>query len=817
MDVSLCPAKCSFWRIFLLGSVWLDYVGSVLACPANCVCSKTEINCRRPDDGNLFPLLEGQDSGNSNGNASINITDISRNITSIHIENWRGLYTLNAVDMELYTGLQKLTIKNSGLRSIQPRAFAKNPHLRYINLSSNRLTTLSWQLFQTLSLRELRLEQNFFNCSCDIRWMQLWQEQGEAKLNSQNLYCINADGSQLPLFLMNISQCDLPEISVSHVNLTVREGDNAVITCNGSGSPLPDVDWIVTGLQSINTHQTNLNWTNVHAINLTLVNVTSEDNGFTLTCIAENVVGMSNASVALTVYYPPRVVSLEEPELRLEHCIEFVVRGNPPPTLHWLHNGQPLRESKIIHVEYYQEGEVSEGCLLFNKPTHYNNGNYTLIAKNPLGTANQTINGHFLKEPFPVVEVSPTPPITVTHKPEEDTFGVSIAVGLAAFACVLLVVLFIMINKYGRRSKFGMKGPVAVISGEEDSASPLHHINHGITTPSSLDAGPDTVVIGMTRIPVIENPQYFRQGHNCHKPDTYVQHIKRRDIVLKRELGEGAFGKVFLAECYNLSPTKDKMLVAVKALKDPTLAARKDFQREAELLTNLQHEHIVKFYGVCGDGDPLIMVFEYMKHGDLNKFLRAHGPDAMILVDGQPRQAKGELGLSQMLHIASQIASGMVYLASQHFVHRDLATRNCLVGANLLVKIGDFGMSRDVYSTDYYRVGGHTMLPIRWMPPESIMYRKFTTESDVWSFGVILWEIFTYGKQPWFQLSNTEVIECITQGRVLERPRVCPKEVYDVMLGCWQREPQQRLNIKEIYKILQALGKATPIYLDILG
>ncbi|XP_060035382.1 NT-3 growth factor receptor isoform X1 [Erinaceus europaeus] len=849
MDVSLCPAKCSFWRIFLLGSVWLDYACSVLACPANCVCSKTDISCRRPDDGNLFPLLEGQDPAAGGGNASLNITDLSRNITSIHIENWRGLHTLNAVDMELYTGLQKLTIKNSGLRSIQPRAFAKNPHLRYINLSSNRLTTLSWQLFQTLSLRELRLEQNFFNCSCDIRWMQLWQEQGEARLNSQNLYCVGTDGSQLPLLSMNISQCDLPEISVSHVNLTVREGDNAVITCNGSGSPLPDVDWMVSGLQSINTHQTNLNWTNVHAINLTLVNVTSEDNGFTLTCIAENVVGMSNASVALTVHYPPRVLSLEEPEARLEHCIEFVVRGNPPPTLHWLHNGQPLRESKIIHVDFYQEGELSEGCLLFDKPTHYNNGNYTLVAKNPLGTASQTINGHFLKEPFPestenfvsFYEVSPTP-ITVTLKPEEDTFGVSIAVGLAAFACVLLVVLFIVINKYGRRSKFGMKGPVAVISGEEDSASPLHHINHGITTPSTLDTGPDTVVIGMTRIPVIENPQYFRQGHNCHKPDTYVQHIKRRDIVLKRELGEGAFGKVFLAECYNLSPTKDKMLVAVKALKDPTLAARKDFQREAELLTNLQHEHIVKFYGVCGDGDPLIMVFEYMKHGDLNKFLRAHGPDAMILVDGQPRQAKGELGLSQMLHIASQIASGMVYLASQHFVHRDLATRNCLVGANLLVKIGDFGMSRDVYSTDYYRggprhkgpfgvswqwqsltapappaVGGHTMLPIRWMPPESIMYRKFTTESDVWSFGVILWEIFTYGKQPWFQLSNTEVIECITQGRVLERPRVCPKEVYDVMLGCWQREPQQRLNIKEIYKILHTLGKATPIYLDILG
>lgn len=110
---------------------------------------------------------------------------------------------------------------------------------------------------------------------------------------------------------------------------------------------------------------------------------------------------MSRAPAGLSPADPPRVVSLEEPEPRLEHCIEFMVRGNPPPTLHWLHNGQPLRESEIIRVEFYQEGEVSEGCLLFNKPTHYNNGNYTLIAKNPLGTANQTINGHFLKEPFP--------------------------------------------------------------------------------------------------------------------------------------------------------------------------------------------------------------------------------------------------------------------------------------------------------------------------------------------------------------------------------------------------------------------------------
>uniref|UniRef100_A0A674P938 Tyrosine-protein kinase receptor n=1 Tax=Takifugu rubripes TaxID=31033 RepID=A0A674P938_TAKRU len=505
-----------------------------------------------------------------------------------------------------------------------------------------------------------------------------------------------------------------------------------------------------------------------------------------------------------------------KPEQRHDTCIEFTVRGYPHPKLRWFHQQKEIQQNDYIRTEmdFYQD--YLEGCLTFQTPTHINNGNYTLEASNPLGTVTKTVYGHFLMAPD-IDEVTTAPTDGETGRTHEDTFGVSIAVGLAGFACILLLVLFVLINKYGRRSKFGMKGPVAVISGEEDSASPLHHVNHGIITPCTLDAGPDAVVIGMTRIPVVENPQYFRHGHNCNKPATLVQHIKRRDIILKRELGEGAFGKVFLAECYNLSPTKDKMLVAVKTLKDPNLSARKDFQREAELLTNLQHDHIVKFYGVCVDGDPLIMVFEYMKHGDLNKFLRAHGPDAMILVDGQPLQSNGELGLSQMLHIATQIASGMVYLASQHFVHRDLATRNCLVGNGLLVKIGDFGMSRDIYSSDYYRVGGHTMLPIRWMPPESIMYRKFSTESDVWSFGVILWEIFTYGKQPWFQLGNNEVIECITQGRVLERPRICPKEVYDIMLGCWQREPQQRLNIKDIQKVLFAMGKATPVYLDILG
>ncbi|NWZ67503.1 NTRK3 factor, partial [Acrocephalus arundinaceus] len=160
---------------------------------------------------------------------------------------------------------------------------------------------------------------------------------------------------------------------------------------------------------------------------------------------------------------PPRILTLEEPVLHMDHCIAFAVHGNPAPTLHWLHNGQVLRETEIIRMEFYQQGEVSEGCLLFNKPTHYNNGNYTIVATNQLGSANQTIKGHFLEKPFPVVSglfsfrMQYAPKFLYVDS-QAFSFQVSIAVGLAAFACVLLVVLFIMINKYGRRSKFGMKG-----------------------------------------------------------------------------------------------------------------------------------------------------------------------------------------------------------------------------------------------------------------------------------------------------------------------------------------------------------------------
>ncbi|XP_074992141.1 BDNF/NT-3 growth factors receptor-like [Calonectris borealis] len=590
--------------------------------------------------------------------------------------------------------------------------------------------------------------------------------------------------------------CDLPSANLSNYNITVVEGKSISLYCDTTGGPPPNVSWVLTNL--VSNHESD---TSKNPALLTMKNVSSVDSGLWISCVAENIVGEDQASAELTVFFAPNITFIESPTPDHHWCIPFTVKGNPKPTLQWFYEGAILNESEYICTKIHVINQSEyHGCLQLENPTHLNNGAYTLLAKNEYGEDEKRVNAHFMSVPGdgsgPIVD--------------PDIYGM-IPYLFCLQKCTPKFPLKMSLAQVKVRKPVG---PSSVISNDDDSSSPLHHISNGSNTPSSSEGGPDAVIIGMTKIPIIENPQYFGIAKSQLKPDNFVQHIKCHNIVLKRELGEGAFGKVFLAECYNLCPEQDKILVAVKTLKDASDNARKDFHHEAELMTNLQHEHIVKFYGVCAKGDPLIMVFEYMKNGDLNKFLRAHGPDAVLMAEGN---RPAELTQSQMLHIAQQIAAGMVYLASQHFMHQDLATRNCLVGKNLLVKIGDFGMSRDVYSTDYYRVGGHTMLPIRWMPPESIMYRKFTTESDVWSLGVVLWEIFTYGKQPWYQLSNDEVIECITQGRVLQRPRTCPKEVYELMLGCWQREPHMRLNIKEIHSLLQNLAKASPVYLDILG
>lgn len=235
---------------------------------------------------------------------------------------------------------------------------------------------------------------------------------------------------------------------------------------------------------------------------------------------------------------------------------------------------------------------------------------------------------------------------------------------------------------------------------------------------------------------------------------------------------------------------------------------RNDFLKEIKIMSRLKDPNIIRLLAVCITDDPLCMITEYMENGDLNQFLSRHEPP------NSSSSSVPTVSYANLKFMATQIASGMKYLSSLNFVHRDLATRNCLVGKNYTIKIADFGMSRNLYSGDYYRIQGRAVLPIRWMSWESILLGKFTTASDVWAFGVTLWEMFTFcQEQPYSQLSDEQVIENTgeffrDQGRqtYLPQPAICPDSVYKLMLSCWRRDTKHRPSFQEIHLLLLQQG-----------
>ena len=298
---------------------------------------------------------------------------------------------------------------------------------------------------------------------------------------------------------------------------------------------------------------------------------------------------------------------------------------------------------------------------------------------------------------------------------------------------------------------------------------------------------------------------------------------KSKEVALKvfgsnireiRELGMGQFGMVILAETVGLSAKELRLsesdddkskstLVAVKKLKSGAPSATKEaFEKEVIFMSRLTDKNVIRILGVCYEDTPFIMM-EYMEKGDLNQYLQKF--KILSTTDSEPQ---GQITTSTLVHIATQIANAMKYLASHNFVHRDLATRNCLVGPNYLVKISDFGMSRGLYDSHYYRIHGRFVLPVRWMAFECF-YGKFSQKSDVWAFGVTMWEIFTLAKeQPYHAMSDKQVVENALKGKnrkILAKPDTCPVEMHQVMLDCWRHNSEQRATFEKLFQLLTSI------------
>ncbi|XP_027130698.1 ALK tyrosine kinase receptor isoform X3 [Larimichthys crocea] len=287
------------------------------------------------------------------------------------------------------------------------------------------------------------------------------------------------------------------------------------------------------------------------------------------------------------------------------------------------------------------------------------------------------------------------------------------------------------------------------------------------------------------------NPNYCFAGKTASVND--LKEVPRRNISLTRGLGHGAFGEVYEGLAVGIPGEPSPLQVAVKTL--PEVCSEQDeldFLMEALIISKFSHQNIVRCIGVSLQAMPRFILLELMAGGDLKSFLR----------ETRPRlEHPSSLTMVDLLNVARDIAKGCQYLEENQFIHRDIAARNCLLtckGTGRMAKIGDFGMARDIYRASYYRKGGRAMLPVKWMPPEAFMEGIFTSKTDTWSFGVLLWEIFSLGYMPYPSRSNQEVLEFVTNGGRMDPPKNCPGPVYRIMTQSWQHQPEDRPNFSTI-------------------
>ncbi|XP_053735858.1 tyrosine-protein kinase BTK isoform X1 [Synchiropus splendidus] len=262
-----------------------------------------------------------------------------------------------------------------------------------------------------------------------------------------------------------------------------------------------------------------------------------------------------------------------------------------------------------------------------------------------------------------------------------------------------------------------------------------------------------------------------------------VWEIDPLHLTFIKELGIGQFGVVKHGKLHGQHD------VAIKMIREGSMS-EDDFIEEAKIMMKLRHENLVQLYGVCTKQRPLYIVTEFLSNGCLLTYLR----------DG----LKQPLTQVQLLEMCKDVSEGMAYLEYQQYIHRDLAARNCLVDSNGTVKVTDFGLSRYVLDDEYTSSVG-SKFPVRWSPPEVLLYCKFSSKSDIWAYGVLMWEVYTLGRLPYDRLNNTEIVDQVARGYRLYRPQLACERVYSIMSSCWMDKAEERPTFQELVLTVQDL------------
>lgn len=473
-----------------------------------------------------------------------------------------------------------------------------------------------------------------------------------------------------------------------------------------------------------------------------------------------------------------------------------------------------MRELTVLEKGQRRGNSISHIKLdyFFNNISEQDFGNYTLMAGNKYG---------FDIYPFQILhtkymQTTVLPPmkssINKIYK-EESVEKTVIFIVITSMLAGLIFVAFVIFFICRVRSKDKFKNsniyyikpsqPVILNLGDNNTS--------GVTMVTSVSAS-----YASRRFRHSLNNNLINDKQKCNlkiAPDPAWE-IKLEQLETDCLLGEGAFGRVFRATAKDLPNHTGVQTVAVKMLKEDCCEQDlKDFISEIEVMKSIgKHINILNLLAVSSQQGKLYIVVEYCRHGNLRSFLKDNRP----VMQANSVITK-KITLYDLTSFCLQVARGMNFLASKKCIHRDIAARNVLVGEGYLMKIADFGLARDIHEQDYYRKCTDGRLPVKWMAIEALFDRVYTTQSDIWSFGILAWEIVTFGGSPYPGIALEKLFDLLKQGYRMERPLNCTDDMYTLMLNCWKEIPSKRPTFSQLIEDLERmlLDASSTEYIDL--
>ncbi|XP_059822352.1 fibroblast growth factor receptor 1-like isoform X6 [Hypanus sabinus] len=594
--------------------------------------------------------------------------------------------------------------------------------------------------------------------------------------------------------------------------------------CPAAGNPPPVLRWLKNGKDFKPDHRIGGYKVRWQHWSLIMEGVVPSDKA-NYTCVVVNQYGSINHTYQLDVverspHRPILQAGLPANKtVTVGSDVEFVckVYSDPQPHIQWLKhvrvNGSRMGPDGSPYVQVLKHSGINssdaELLTLFNV-TEVDSGEYICKVSNYIGEANQSA---WLTVTRPKLEETEEKPSTLSSPVYLEI--IIYCTGAFLTSCMVVTAIVIRMKSTAKKPDFNSQLAVHKLA----KSIPLRRqVTVSIDSSSSMHSG--VLLVRTTRHSSSGTPMLAGVSE-YELPEDPRWEFPRDKLTLGKPLGEGCFGQVVMGETLGIDKEKPSkpVTVAVKMLKaDATEKDLSDLISEMEMMKMIgKHKNIINLLGACTQDGPLYVIVEFASKGNLREYLRARRPPGMEYCYNPSHVPVEQLSFKDLVSCAYQVARGMEYLASKKCIHRDLAARNVLVTEENVMKIADFGLARDIHHIDYYKKTTNGRLPVKWMAPEALFDRIYTHQSDVWSFGVLLWEIFTLGGSPYPGIPVEELFKLLKEGHRMDKPSNCTQELYMTMRDCWHVMPSQRPTFKQLVEDLDRILAMTSNqeYLDL--